>query len=176
MKTLTESSAKERALIRLEAAVKNHPDNAKLKILLANCYQQAAHFSQAETIYREMLIAKPNHPGLLNNLAMVLAQQKKQLVEALSYSQQAHQFAPNNAAITDTLGWLHYVLQNYPQARKKFELALTQQAQMPEAQCHLGLVMHQQGEQQDARALLENCLLPSAAQAIQDEAKRLLDV
>ena len=117
--------------------------------------------------------ATPENAELLNNLAVVLSQQTGMLDEALRWSQQAHHIAPDNAAITDSFGWILHLAKQYAQAQEKLKLALEQSPGLIEAQCHLGLVLHEQGNR-DIR-LLEKCLQPTMTKALHELAKQALD-
>lgn len=59
---------------------------------------------QAVVLFRRALQHDPENPVYMNNLAWALAQNTKELDEALALAQKAVRLAPNNPAVWDTLG------------------------------------------------------------------------
>lgn len=174
VRILFQNNKQEQALSSLNQIADKKPDNRVIAFMLANQYQFANYPVRAEIIYRKLLQATPENAGLLNNLAVVLSQQTDKLNEALQLSQQAHQYAPDNALITDSFGWILYLAKQHVQAHKKLKLALEQNPDLIEAQCHLGLVLHEQGSRDGG--LLEKCLQPTMNKSLQELAKQALDV
>jgi predicted Zn-dependent protease len=174
VRILFQNNKQQQALGKLNLIVEKKPDNRVLAFMLANQYQAANNSEKAEKIYRKLLKATPNNVGLLNNLAVVLSQQTGKLDEALALSQQAQRLAPYNPAINDSLGWILHLANRHSQAQEILNLVVKQQPEMIEAQCHLGLVMHQQGNK-DA-GLLKKCLQPGLDNRLHELAKQALDV
>jgi predicted Zn-dependent protease len=170
---LFKTSKQKKAFSKLNQMVEKQPDNRAISFMLANQYQFANYPKRAEKIYRQLLQTTPENAGLLNNLAVVLSQQTDKLNEALQLSQQAHQHAPDNALITDSFGWILYLAKQHVQAQEKLKLALEQSPDLLEAQCHLGLVLHEQGNRDVS--LLEKCLQPTMNKSLQELAKQALD-
>jgi predicted Zn-dependent protease len=173
VRLLFQTSKQEEAFSKLNQIAEKNPDNRVIAFMLANQYQFANDPVRAEIIYRQLLQATPENAGLLNNLAVVLSQQTDKLKEALQLSQQAHQHAPDNASITDSFGWILYLSKQHAQAQEKLKLALEQSPDLIEAQCHLGLVLHKQGNRDDS--LLEKCLQPTMNKDLHVLAKQALD-
>ena len=92
---------------RLSSFVATHPKSAAGQLLLAQLEMNEGKSSAAIDRYRKALELDPRHAGALNNLAYLLCD-TNQPDEALKYAQQAKQFAPDNPAIDDTLGWTYY--------------------------------------------------------------------
>jgi predicted Zn-dependent protease len=170
---LFQNNEQQQALKKLNQLSEKNPDNRVLSFMLANQYQAANNPDQAEKIYRKLLNTTPDNVGLLNNLAVVLSQQTGKLDEALSLSQKAKQLAPNNPAINESLGWILHLAKRHTQAQEILNLVVKQQPQMIEAQCHLGLVKHQQGNRDIG--LLKKCLQPNLDNRLHDLAKQALD-
>jgi putative PEP-CTERM system TPR-repeat lipoprotein len=82
--------------------VKAHPDDAFLLNYLAERDLAARRYESAAKRYHVALERERNNPMILNNLAWVLHQLKQP--RALEYAERAHELAPENAAIMDTLG------------------------------------------------------------------------
>lgn len=64
-----------------------------------------------------------NHFDAMNALGYSWAERNIKLNEALNLIQRAHELAPDNIAILDSMGWVHYRLGNLKKARHFLELA-----------------------------------------------------
>jgi len=82
--------------------IRRHPRDAMMLAYLADRDLAAKRYARAETLYRSALQRVPDHPLLLNNLAWV--SQELGRSSALEYAERAHDLAPDNPAIMDTLG------------------------------------------------------------------------
>ncbi len=170
---LFQNNTQDEALLKLKQIAGKQPKSRVLAFILANHYEAANHPAQAEKIYRKLLKETPGDAGILNNLAVALSQQTGKLDEALKLSKQAHQQMPNNAAITDSYGWILHLANQQLRAYEILKLALKQNPEMLEAQCHLGLVLHKQGNKNVE--LLEKCLQPVLNSGLQALAQQALD-
>ena len=102
---------KKAALRLLTEAVKNLPDDPEIlysEVLLLDPFTQS---EQLDRSLHQLLILEPNSPTYLNAYAYTLALQNKRLDEARQYAEQALEFAPDQASILDTLGYIAF-LQN----------------------------------------------------------------
>jgi putative PEP-CTERM system TPR-repeat lipoprotein len=82
--------------------IRRHPTDAMLIAHLAARDLAAGRYKSAETRYRIALQRNPDSPLLLNNLAWVSNALGRP--EALEYAERAHELAPDDPAIMDTLG------------------------------------------------------------------------
>ncbi|HXJ51003.1 MAG TPA: XrtA/PEP-CTERM system TPR-repeat protein PrsT [Burkholderiales bacterium] len=85
-----------------EEWIRRHPKDASLLAYLADRDLAAQRYESAEARYRSALQRAPDRPLLLNNLAWVSHELKRP--GALEYAERAHDLAPDNPAIMDTLG------------------------------------------------------------------------
>ena len=72
------------------------------------------------------------------------------LDEALDLLTEAHLALPNDAAITDSIGWVHYMRGNYSEAVPLLERAVILQAADPQINDHLGDAYWRVGRKRDA--------------------------
>lgn len=80
------------------------PDDTVVTLALAQWYQANGETSAAERSYRTLLTMNKDNAAALNNLALIRSEQGQD--DALDYARRAHEAAPDNPAIADTLGWL----------------------------------------------------------------------
>lgn len=102
---------KKAAMRLLDEAIKNIPDDPELiysEVLLLDPYQDQ---DKLDKLLKKLLEIEPNSPTYLNAYAYTLALQNRRLDEARQYVEHALEFAPEQASILDTLGYITF-LQN----------------------------------------------------------------
>jgi len=102
---------KKAAMRLLDEAIKNIPDDPELiysEVLLLDAYQDQ---DKLDKLLKRLLEIEPNSPTYLNAYAYTLALQNRRLDEARQYVEHALEFAPEQASILDTLGYITF-LQN----------------------------------------------------------------
>jgi putative PEP-CTERM system TPR-repeat lipoprotein len=87
-----------------EEWIKRHPKDAVVLAYLGERDLGAKRYASAVSRYRSALEKQPENPFFLNNLAWASHALKQP--QALEYAERAHELAPNNAAVMDTLGWI----------------------------------------------------------------------
>ncbi len=85
-----------------EEWIKQHPQDATVLAYLGERDIAAKRYAAAVQRYRSALARDDDNAQILNNLAWASHQIKQ--ADALEHAEQAHELAPNNAAIMDTLG------------------------------------------------------------------------
>lgn len=107
---------------------------------------------QLETIQR----LRPDLPNVLNNLAIIYGSSRDP--RALDFAQRAHQLAPDNPLITDTLGWMLVEGGRIEQGLTLLRKAQTQQPEHPQINYHLAVALVRSGARNDARGILKGLL------------------
>lgn len=150
-------------------ALGNLPDNTELLYARALIAEKIDRLDITEGDLRSILEREPENAQALNALGYTLADRTDRLEEALGYIQRAHKLKPNDPAIIDSMGWIHYRLGQYDKAleylNKAFELMTD-----PEIAAHLGEVLWVTGDHERAREVWD------AAMRVAPKHKLLLDV
>jgi putative PEP-CTERM system TPR-repeat lipoprotein len=99
---MTASGKAKEADVLAEQWVQAHPKDAFVLNYLAERDLVSKRYESAVKRYEVALGRAPDNPLILNNLAWVSHQLKQP--KALEYAERAHELAPDNAVVMDTLG------------------------------------------------------------------------
>lgn len=137
----------------LSQALVGAPDSIPLLYDTAMAAERLNQVAVMEKQLRKIIELKPDYAHAYNALGYSLADRNLRLSEALVLIEKAHQLAPEDAFILDSLGWVHFRMGDLKQARTHLERAY---ATRPDAEVavHLAEVMWAMGEQDNARKLL----------------------
>lgn len=90
--------------------------------------------------YRKSLDADEENATALNGLGYVLAEQDRDLSQALGFCKKAVDYNPDSGACFDSLGWVYYKLGLYKEARKYLKKAEKKLPDNPAVKEHLKLL------------------------------------
>lgn len=121
-------------------------------------YAQAGQSAQAEADLLRAIELNPAHAEALNYLGFLWVDENRNLAEAYNLLKRAHLLAPNNGAITDSVGWAYYRQGDYPTALQYLELAAQQEPGTPEILSHLADTYFKMGQVQEAHKLWQRAL------------------
>jgi len=107
---------------------------------------------EAEAFYRQVLDKQPRQVLALNNLAFVLATQKKP--GAVAMAEQALQLAPRSAAVMDTLAMALAGEQKLPRALEMQKKAVAAAPEVYNFRLQLAKLLIQAGDKANARSEL----------------------
>lgn len=149
---LSEAGHLGEASVVYSRALEADPDNEDLLYARALVTEKLGQFDLAEKDMRHILRNDPDNVRTLNALGYTLADKTDRYEEALGYISRALQQKPDDPAIIDSMGWVHFRLGNLGEARKYLEQAwgLTQDSEIG---AHLGEVLWEQGEFEAARTI-----------------------
>ncbi len=147
---LTEMDRKPEALKVYDAALEAHPDDREL--LYARGLHGAAmqRLDVLETDLGRLLELEPDHADALNALGYSLADMTDRYQEALALIQRALALKPDEGAILDSLGWVHYRLGDLELALDYLRQASAKIPDDPEVAAHLGEVLFALGRHDEA--------------------------
>lgn len=135
----------------LSDALEEMPGQVELLYARALIAEQLDKIEVLEGDLRAVLEKNPDDPNALNALGYTLADRfPMRLEEAKKLLDKAMELKPDDPAIMDSYGWLHYRMGDYDVAlrylRRSFEMVAD-----PEIGAHLGEVLWESGNQKEAR-------------------------
>jgi putative PEP-CTERM system TPR-repeat lipoprotein len=152
--------------------IKRHPKDTLVLAYLGERDLAARRYASAADRYRSALDRQPDNALFLNNLAWASSALKQP--EAVEFAERAHELAPNNAAIMDTLGW---ILSQSGERERGLELLGRAAELAPGAhniRLHFAKALIQAGRKGAARKELETLAKIDSRHPAQKEAASLL--
>ena len=140
----------EQAMQRTNEALAEFELNSNLLYIRAILSERLGDPAALEEDLRSILQREPENTMALNALGYTLADRNERLDEARQLIERAHTLKPEDPAIIDSLGWVHYRLGNIALAEDLLRRAFAAFPD-PEVGAHLGEVLWQQGKHQEAR-------------------------
>jgi tetratricopeptide (TPR) repeat protein len=125
--------------------------SAQLWLALGNALDQSGDWRSARPALERALKLSPNDPRLLNQLGYGMAVRGEEVDRALLLLRKADAANPDNAAITDSIGWAEYKGGRIDRAVEILERARVLDPVEPEIAEHLGDVYWAAGRRVEAR-------------------------
>ena len=154
---LQEAGDTEGALRSLDQALEQFGTSIPIRYSHALLAAQLGMVEIAEVDLRMILVEEPDHATALNALGYTLADQTDRYEEAEELIRRAYALQPDDASITDSMGWVAYRLGRLDEAEELLTRAWTLDNN-PEIAAHLGEVLWQQGKQDEARVIWQQGL------------------
>jgi tetratricopeptide (TPR) repeat protein len=148
----------DQAIAQYKQVLDVNPNQASAHMLLATIFDIQERFDLSEKHYRAALEINPDFVPAANNLAYILADQEKDLEDALNLARLAKRKLPDNPNVMDTLGWVYYKKGLYENAIAELTDCLKQLPDNATATYHLGMAYYKNGDLEKARAELEKAL------------------
>jgi tetratricopeptide (TPR) repeat protein len=165
----------ELAIPVLERALKLDPNSTSLLFWLAAAHERSGGKRQAEDLLQQLLAIDPHFAPALNYLGYMWAEAGENLGEALALVEQAVELEPDNGAFMDSLGWAHFQLGQYEEARGFLEKAAALVGDDAVVLEHLGDLYVALGSLEEARIHYERALGLEAenSSAVREKLNRL---
>ncbi len=157
----------------LSAWLAKRPDDAKARLALASLLEGDGRKDEALDEYERLLAADQSNIAALNNAAWL--RQETGQPGALDLARKAHDLAPDNPAVLDTLGWILAQENRERDAIQFLERAAQLAPSAPEIRYHVATTQAQLGRVDEARANLEAALSGNEPFASRAAAKALLE-
>lgn len=132
--------------------------SVELDYRLASAYERTGQRQPALGLLRGILEKRPDFAPALNYLGYMLAEKGESLEEAVGLAERAVELDPGNGAYVDSLGWAHFQLRQYDQARRYLERAAGLVPDDATIREHLGDVYAAVGDTRKAREVYRQAL------------------
>ena len=121
-------------------------------------YERTKQWDKAEADFKRVLEIEPDNADALNYLGYTWVDRGENLTEAFEMIRRALELEPGSGAITDSLGWAHYKLGQYQEAKKYLENAVELSPSSATIIDHLGDVYWKLGRFREAGYQWERAL------------------
>jgi tetratricopeptide (TPR) repeat protein len=162
------------ALKELETVLGKNPRYSPALLTSGIIYERMGDFAKARDNYEKVLALNPNFIPALNNLAYIYSEKLNNLDRAGELARKAHELAPAEPSVQDTLGWVLYRQAKYQEAAELLEESASKSPGNGEIQFHLGMANYMMGRLDEARAALQKAVAASGDFPGKDEAKSRL--
>jgi tetratricopeptide (TPR) repeat protein len=134
------------------------PSNAVVHVRLGVIAERSQDFPQAISEYKEAINLDSASAVAKNNLAWIYSEHDGDLNTALRLAQEARRLEPNNANISDTLGWILVKMNLGQNALPYLKESVAKQPNHAVYHYHLGMACLKAGKKSDAKNELKAAL------------------
>jgi Flp pilus assembly protein TadD len=146
------------AIRTFDKAKELKPNDVDPYLQMALLYERTGQGALARPLYERVLKLQPDHPVAMNNLAYVIAESGGDLDQALALAQRARQKMPDNADVSDTLGWIYIKKNLSDNAVSIYRDLIVKRPQSSTFRYHLAMALYQRGDKPQARKELQSAL------------------
>ena len=151
----------------------NFATSTRLLFARAMLNNQRKRLAATERDLRQILKQEPDNTAALNSLGYILVDRTQRFDEARALLDKALRLNPDDAAIMDSIGWLHYRTGKYPEALEFLRKAFAT-GPNPEIGAHLGEILWMLGNKEEARQVWQESIkLAPNDPAIEETLNRL---
>ncbi len=164
------------ALELYSETLSDNPDARTVRYARALLLEQMDRVDAALADLFDLVETDPEDGSALNALGYTLADRTDRFEEALDFINRAHALLPNEGAVLDSLGWVHFKLGNHALALEYLERAWAA-IQDPEVAAHIGEVLWVGGETERAKEIWSSArALTDSNRALNETMARFLGV
>ena len=172
-RALVRAGRAEQALEELQAWNEVRPDSPSVMLVLADRLQQKGDNEAALSLYLRLADLQPQSAIVHNNLANLLMPVDAE--RALAAAMRAHELAPDNAAVLDTLGWVLVQLGDLERGLIHLREAVIRNSRSPTLRYHLAVALEEYGNKTEARRALRRALAMKAPFQEREQARARLE-
>jgi Flp pilus assembly protein TadD len=155
-----------KALALVKAGAAGQPEWA-LWLLRGGALSQADKWPEAKAALLTAYKLAPDQAVVLNYLGYSQLERRENVAEAERLIREASRLQPNDAAITDSLGWAHYLRGDLAKAIELLEQAAQGQPADAAIKEHLGDAYYRAGRRYEARYAWQAALVHAEGKAMQ---------
>lgn len=141
----------------LTEALKMQPNQPQLLFEAAMAADKLGKADIFEQTLRKLLQVTPDNAQAYNALGYSYLERNVKVEEGMKLVEKAYQIEPEDAAITDSMGWGYYRLGKLDKSAEYLRRAFAADPD-PEIAAHLGEVLWVQGNKTEATKILQNAL------------------
>jgi putative PEP-CTERM system TPR-repeat lipoprotein len=160
------------ARMPLEDWIVQHPEDLRVRQVLAQAYLRADKSDAAIEQYQVVVEQQPDNVAALNNLAWMYHTQKD--ARAVDHAQRAYDLAPDKPEVADTLGWLLLDRGELERGLALLQEAAGRAPHIPAIRYHRAVALAKNDRSEEARKELERLLRDHSDFAEADDARSLL--
>lgn len=146
-----QSGNRDKAIEHLERAVVLNPVDVISMSILAPMHQDLKNFARSDSLFEGILVIEPDNDVILNNFSYSLAVRNVRLDLAMTLIRKAVTKAPDNSHYLDTMGWVFFRMNNFPEALKYIQRSYELDQSSWEVADHLGDVYAKMNDHPKAR-------------------------
>ena len=154
---LLDLGEQDKALGAANTALSEYPENTDIRYARAMLHEQADQIEAMESDLRRVLAQEPDNAVALNALGYTLTVHTERYAEAEKLINKALEIQPENPAILDSAGWVHYHLGDNEKALDYLQKAYDILPDV-EIAAHLGRVLWAMDKKDDARVVWRRAL------------------
>ena len=137
-----------------------------LLLLQGGALVEAGRWEEGKSALEAAYKLAPQQPVVLNYLGYSQLERRENVAEAERLIREASRLQPDSAAITDSLGWAHFLRGDLPKAIELLERAARGQPADPAIKEHLGDAYFKAGRRYEARYAWEAALVYAEGKAV----------
>lgn len=147
-------TARPRPEAQLVVWTEQHPREVVGNFALGTVFLARGELEAAIARFDTVLEENPDHTGALNNLAWIHGERGDE--RALGFAQRAHDLAPDDPAIADTLGWIQVRAGAPERGLLLLERAAAALPNEPEVRYHWAVALDETNARSEALSVLED--------------------
>jgi len=156
--TLSQLKEDDKAIFYLNQALEIKPDDVQLIGTLAMIYNGLKKYSLSDSLYERALELDPADPLINNNYSYAFATRGINLDRALEMVKISVKADSLNSSYLDTIGWVYFMLNDYPQAKLYLDKAILVGGKSAVMLDHLADIEYKLGNKEKALELWKNAL------------------
>jgi tetratricopeptide (TPR) repeat protein len=149
----------------LTLALEKFPNQPEVMYEAAMLADRAGKHELFEQMMRKLIELEPGNAQAHNALGYSLLERNERIPEAMKLVEKAHQLAPDDAGIIDSMGFGYYRLGDFSKSLEFLRRAYAINPD-PEIAAHLGEVLWAQGEKEQAKKTWDDALKLNPGNAI----------
>lgn len=152
----------------------HNKQGVSVRLSLAQWLAHEKQYVRARQAYRKVLAHDPENPMALNNLALLVLDQKPKA--ALELARRAYKVEPQSSAIQDTLGWVLAQNGRFDEARTYLEKAVDQNSPSARMRYHYAYVLANgsvSADKHHARRIVGRLLRKASGSALESRLEQL---